>query len=244
MNTSEITRDLFVRLRLRERDGEIFLLEVGDGAGFGNRGWSDAISMQTWPSKDLVIRGYEVKATRSDWLRELDEPEKNRRWQEACDEWYIVAPKNVVVLEELPPAWGLLVPKGEEQLRIASRSETSSSQGIIPRGLLAAVFRAAANERRALEKGARLEIEEIIQGQHRARMERLEREARDWEKRYMELVEALGGHRWTNFDRLKKFAAAVRKIEENGDDPKKLLADLRRKFEATASRIGSIESDL
>ena len=242
---SEITRDLFDRLRLRERDGEIFLLEVGDGAGFGNRGWSDAISMQTWPSKDLVIRGYEVKATRSDWLRELDNPEKNRKWQQACDEWYVVAPKGVVVLEELPPAWGLLVPKGELQLRIASRPGAPSSyKGIISRGLLAAVFRAAANERKALETDARREIEENVEKRHRAQMERYQREARDWEKRHMELVEALGGHRWDDFGKLKKLAAAVRQIEANGDDPKKLLAELRTRFERTASRIENIENDL
>lgn len=244
---SEITRDLFDRLRCRERDGEIFLCEVGDGAGFGNRGWSDAISMQTWPSKELVIRGYEVKATRSDWLRELDKPEKNEKWQFACDEWYIVAPKDIVKLEELPPAWGLLVPKGELQLRIASRPSSLSmgaSKKGIPRNLLAAVFRAAGNERRALEKDARREIEENVEKRHRAQMERYQREARDWEKRHMELVEALGGHRWDDFGRLKKLAATVRQIDSSGDDPKKLLAELRLRFERTASRIENIENDL
>lgn len=245
LTPSEITRDLFDRLRCRERDGEIFLLEVGDGAGFGNRGWSDAISMQTWPSKGLVIRGYEVKATRSDWLRELDNPEKNREWQKACDEWYVVAPKGVVVLEELPPAWGLLVPKGDLQLRIASRPEaSSSSDGIISRDLLAAIFRAAANERKALENDARGEIEEAVEKLHRTQMERYQREARDWEKRHMELVEALGGHRWDDLGRLKKFAAAVHAVDSNGEDPKKLLAALRKKLEMTVTRIENIENDL
>lgn len=241
---SEITRDLFDRLRCRERDGEIFLLEVGDGAGFGNRGWSDAISMQTWPSKDLVIRGYEVKATRSDWLRELDNPEKNREWQKACDEWYVVAPKGVVVLEELPPAWGLLVPKGELQLRIASRpSPLTSDETVVPRDLVAAVFRAAAKERKALENDARQEIEENVEKRHRAQMERYQREARDWEKRHMELVEALGG-RWENFETLKKRAAALRQLEDEHTEPVKLVRDTRLKHERIAARLAELEKDL
>ena len=243
MNASEITADLFRRLRLRSNgSGVVLLCEVGDGAGFGNRGWSDAISMQTWPSKTLTITGYEVKATRSDWLRELDEPEKNAAWQKQCHEWYVVAPKDVIVLEELPTGWGLLVPRGEDGLRIAARSEKTGDDAV-SLGLMAAVFRAAANERRRLEKTARWEIQQEECERVAERMERLEREAKDWESRHVELVEALGGYRWENFDKLKKLATAVREVE-NGDDPKELIRQLRKKLQRTAEKLLALEVGL
>lgn len=121
--STTITADLLSRLRQRyNRAGFVFLEGVGNGAGWGNSGWSDAIAMSTWPSKGLRLYGFEVKATRSDWLRELDKPQKNAEWQGACHEWYVVVPKGVVELAELPTAWGLMVPRGDG-LRIASRSE-------------------------------------------------------------------------------------------------------------------------
>lgn len=89
VSAKETTRDLYRRLRNRYGgNGNVLLCGVGNGAGFGNDGWADAIAMQTWPSKGLRVIGFEVKASRSDWLKELDKPSKNAEWQEACHEWY------------------------------------------------------------------------------------------------------------------------------------------------------------
>lgn len=240
----DVTTDLLRRLRNRERDGEIFLCQVGDDAGFRNRGWSDAISMQTWPSKTLVIRGYEVKATRSDWLRELDLPAKNVVWQKQCHEWYVVAPKDVVRGEELPSEWGLLVPKGNDALRIAKRPSAKIEYLVdVPVSLMAAVFRAVGNERDHFEKVGRREIYEEERERVAGQIERLEREAKDWESRHMELVEALGGRRWDNFDKLKKIAAAVSELEKS-EDPKRLVRELCEKLELTATRMREVEGGM
>ena len=143
MTVADITDDLMQRLRLRYNDAGWVILEgVGNGAGYGNSGWSDAIAMQTWPSKGLTVIGFEVKATKADWKREMNKPSKNVEWQGACDEWYVVAPKDVVNLAELPTSWGLMVPMGENGLQIASRCERDRSAVSPSRSLLAAVFRA------------------------------------------------------------------------------------------------------
>jgi hypothetical protein len=247
-----ITADLFRRLQWRNNaSGVILLCEVGDGGevaargryGFRNRGWSDAISMQTWPSKGLLVTGYEVKATRPDWLRELDEPEKNATWQKQCHEWYIVAPKDIVKLEELPDDWGLLVPRGADGLRIASRATVKAERGLVPLGLMAAVFRAAGNERRRLEGIARDEIREQEREILEKQIERSDRAAGDYRKKFEELGDALGSH-WGNLDRLKERAVAIQSLERSGDDPKKLLAELRQRFERAASQIANIEESL
>jgi hypothetical protein len=46
--------------------------EVRDAAGFDSKRSADVITVATWPSRGLAIHGFEVKCSRSDWLRELD----------------------------------------------------------------------------------------------------------------------------------------------------------------------------
>ncbi len=240
----DITSDLFRRLRLRSINGVILLCEVGDGAGFRNRGWSDAVSMQTWPSKKLFLTGYEVKATRKDWLRELDKPEKNERWQTQCHEWYIVAPKDIVRLEELPTGWGLMIPRGDDGLRIAARSDRNGAgEKTIALDLLAAVFRSADNERRRLEKIARDEIREEERQRLEKQMERTEKDGRNYRDSYEELAEALGS-RWEDLKVLKKRAEAVRLMRDEHDDPAKSVRDLRLRHERVATRLGEIEKSI
>lgn len=240
MSATDITRDLIARLRVRydgDRSGTVILFEVGDGAGFSNRGWSDAIAMQIWPSKGLEILGFEIKATRSDWLRELDRPEKNRTWQEFVDAWYVVAAKDVVKLEELPPDWGLMVPKGADSLRIASRPKTTERKkwnDPIPRDIVAAVFRAAGNERRWATRQARDDIRLQEAQRLGEEIETLRRQAREYEKKYEEIADALG-HRWMNVGELKKRAELLRATED--EEPVRLVENARKRLEGALRRL-------
>lgn len=51
-----------------------FFTEVPDEVGFGNR--MDALAMAMWRSRGLEIHGFEIKCSRSDWLREKKRPHK------------------------------------------------------------------------------------------------------------------------------------------------------------------------
>jgi hypothetical protein len=50
--------------------------QVRSAAGFDARRTCDFVAMDLWPSKGLHLHGHEIKVSRSDWLRELAEPEK------------------------------------------------------------------------------------------------------------------------------------------------------------------------
>lgn len=65
-----------------------------------------------YPRGYRAVHGFEVKVSRGDWLRELRDPSKAEHWVRYCHHWWVVAPKGVVKLEELPPNWGLLQPAG------------------------------------------------------------------------------------------------------------------------------------
>lgn len=87
--STPVIRDL---LRKKHKGEDWFLaFEVRDSTGFAARknNYADAIAMNTWPSLGFAIHGYEFKTSRSDWQRELANPEKaagreldGRTWDE------------------------------------------------------------------------------------------------------------------------------------------------------------------
>ncbi|MFZ6655910.1 hypothetical protein [Undibacterium sp. TJN19] len=81
--------------------------EVAPATGGGTR-YADAVAINLWNSRGHAIHGFEIKVSRSDWLRELKQPEKAEDIYRFCDYWWILAPKGIVKDGELPPSWGLL----------------------------------------------------------------------------------------------------------------------------------------
>lgn len=85
-----------------------YMEEVAPSTGGGTR-YADAVAVNLWSSRGHAIYGFEVKVSRSDWLRELKKPAKAEQSVfKYCDRWFVVAPKGVVNDGELPVTWGLL----------------------------------------------------------------------------------------------------------------------------------------
>lgn len=87
-------------------------LEVGDATGARGSRWADAVSMACWPSRGLRIWGFEIKASRSDWLREKKNPKKSVAIQRFCHHWVLITPPDIIAPGELPETWGHMVFKG------------------------------------------------------------------------------------------------------------------------------------
>ncbi|XXX79129.1 hypothetical protein WMF30_10185 [Sorangium sp. So ce134] len=116
MSNMMTAADLAVALRARYKAPEYAILfEVRNGTGWQRAPRSaDAMAMSLWPSRGLELMGFEVKVSRSDWLRELKDPAKAEEISAYCDRWWVVVgDKNIVQPGELPPTWGLLVPRGK-----------------------------------------------------------------------------------------------------------------------------------
>lgn len=95
--------------------GFAFLADVRNQTGFQKRErTADAVAMSLWPSRGLTLHGFEVKASRSDWLKEMRSPDKAEVIQAYCDRWWLVVGASSIVKDsELPETWGLLVPSGK-----------------------------------------------------------------------------------------------------------------------------------
>lgn len=88
----------------------VLLPEVRNGAGFQSSNSADAIAVNYWPSRGMPVWGFEFKASRSDWLRELKQPAKAEAMIRFCNRWWVLAEgMSIVADDELPDGWGLLI---------------------------------------------------------------------------------------------------------------------------------------
>jgi len=90
-----------------------FIEELRLGSGWNSRrtkweGRIDAWAMNCYPSKGLTTVSFEVKVSRGDWLRELNDPNKRKLAMTLCNKFYFVAPEGIISKEEVPDGCGLV----------------------------------------------------------------------------------------------------------------------------------------
>lgn len=142
VSTSEGLRALL--RRKFPQDQFAMLHEVRDAAGFGASRSIDVLMVGLWPSRGCQIEGMELKVSRSDWLRELKKPAKAEAFVPYCDRWWIVASsKDIVREDELPPTWGLMIPRGNGMGVIKPAPQLKPEP--VDRSLLAAILKRATN---------------------------------------------------------------------------------------------------
>ena len=188
MGDADTTAELRTMLRRRAlgppRDGgqgnrAVFLEEVRAGVGADRGRTADVLTLGLWPSRGLLLEGFELKASRSDWRGELDRPEKADAVARYCDRWWLVTVPDVVHAGELPPTWGLLVRKGR---KLVCEVEAPPLEPVAPdRQFLAALLRRCYSQDRAAEMEAfREETEQHVRDSAQFDLEswerRLERE--------------------------------------------------------------------
>jgi len=134
---------IFKALQLRYREPEWALLaQVKNTAGYGKvERFADAFAFGLWPSRGLSIVGFEFKSSRSDWLRELNDPAKSDPTQAYCDFWFICAGAvGIVDVAELPPTWGLMVPAGKK-MKVLVKAPKLEDPKSLTRGFVTSVIR-------------------------------------------------------------------------------------------------------
>lgn len=97
-----------------ELPGGVFLTEVP--APHASRR-ADALYIGFTGSRGHHINAFEIKATRADWLTELNDPTKAEAWWKHCHKFWLVCPRGTVKLGELPDGWGLMHP-GKSKVRM------------------------------------------------------------------------------------------------------------------------------
>lgn len=134
----------------------VVALQVHNGAGFAYRRRLDAVVFDTWPSKGLVLHGLEIKCSKSDLRRELQQPDKAADFTEYLDTFSIVAPKEIIDRDLIPKRWGIYVPDEKGTLRTVRKPlylhDDGRDRAVVDRSIMAAFSRALVQ--RSLSKEA------------------------------------------------------------------------------------------
>lgn len=243
MNTNEI----YVALRKRfAAPAYGFLTEVGDATGGRHSRWCDGLAMSLWPSRGLEVIGIEVKASRSDWTKELKDPSKAEAICKFCDRWYLaVGDKAIVKDGELPPTWGLLVPKGDS-LVIHVEAPKLEPQPVT-RHFMAAIFRRSSEQ--SADETALKEARDIgyregqrygdeqnkqVQKAHKESMEKMAEKVREFQE--ASGLQIVGG--WRGGREVGRVVNDV--LHLRYQTPRQQVENLQREVQQMADRLKSL----
>lgn len=103
-------KTIWSSLKERHKDYRqwIYFEECPVGTGWKGSNYIDAYAIAVWPSAANKRIAYEVKTSRSDFLREIKNPLKRRPAIYFSNEYYFVVPKGLVKEEEVPVDCGLI----------------------------------------------------------------------------------------------------------------------------------------
>jgi hypothetical protein len=141
--------------------------EVSDATGMRASRRADAVAFNLWPSRGLEIRGFEIKVSRSDLKRELEDASKADAIGAYCDSWCLAVPAGMLKdSDPIPPAWGIFVVKGgagrfQRLPTLRPREETKAPTRLF----LAAIARAGSAEAIGMRKNGAWVRRESIQAE-------------------------------------------------------------------------------
>lgn len=221
--------------------------EVGDATGGRHSRWADAVSMACWPSRGLRIYGFELKASRSDWLREKKKPEKSVAIQRFCHHWVLVTAEHVLQPGEIPPTWGHLELSGGK-LHWRTPAPALTPAALEP-AFVAALLRRAHQSSAAL---IQQQVDEAIAGARQRAKEAAERDVAYLRQRNSEALEACAKFQqdtgvdllsWTGCGAGKDFAA-YRAAVQAGDAAISRYGTSAKALRAAADAVEAAEAAL
>ncbi len=158
-----------LRQRFPSEKGEYaFFTEVGNGTGFGCNTWVDAVVLSLWPSNGLHRMAFEVKVSRSDFLREIANPSKNAAARKNYHSFWFVAPAEAIKEEELPEGSGWLCPRGDKLVIVRHAAHKTDPE--LTDELLAALARSMHKQETLDENAAKRKLIDEDSGVIEARL--------------------------------------------------------------------------
>lgn len=172
MSDRTTTKDLMARLERhyikpgQGFKGGVFVPECGINGG-AQTSRCDALYVGFTSTSGRLLVGHEVKASRADWLHELDQVDKATCWADQCHEWWLVAAPGIVHDGELPTGWGLLEPgQSKTRMKIRARAvrhaERQPSWEIV-RSVIARLDTLQVQDRARFERTARERITKDVE---------------------------------------------------------------------------------
>lgn len=156
---------------LSERYGDtrkyVCAAEVGNGTGFLARRHVDFMAVHCWDSDNFKIEAFEIKISKADLKRELEDPSKHNVFFADIDMFWIVAPDYVLDdISLLPSKWGVMKvirKDGKLELKVARKPVALNDEHVrdrkISRPFMASLCRAINTKSTAMFKLSELKAE-------------------------------------------------------------------------------------
>jgi hypothetical protein len=174
--------------------------------GYGRR--VDAFSLGLWRRTKHTTHAFEIKVSRADYLRELDNPAKASAARHWADHFWLVTPAGVVKDGELPAGWGHLEARGSHLVRKIHAKREPNGQGLTVGLLLAILSKVARTDQQQIDEAVRRAVK--LANEEGERENARVREALDH-------VAAIVGENtgWRGFDEhaLRRFRDAAAKLQ-------------------------------
>ncbi len=113
--------------------------EVPTGTGFGV-GWIDSVVCEMWPSNGWTRRAIDIKVSRADFLKELEQFEKSAWARAHFHEFWFCSPPDIIKPGETPEGCGLYHTRGGS---IITKTAARRHEAISSDELVAALMRSA-----------------------------------------------------------------------------------------------------
>lgn len=164
--------------------GWVVIPELGNGTGFQVNRHADAVAIGIWPSHGFTVHGYELKASRSDLIKELRDPSKADAIGKFCDYWWL-AVDDIKLIDGLaiPETWGI-VHRKDGILRTHRKAPKRKAEAWT-RGFMAGAIRKVVedwvpkDEYRKLKEDSKAELKAEVEREHKQKVTDVEHELRD-----------------------------------------------------------------
>lgn len=224
--------------------------EVQSATAYQGKQRADAVAMGLWPSRGLDIIGFEYKAHRGDWLRELKDPQKAEEIFQFCNHWYLVADARTAHIEEIPETWGWLRIDGSRML--AAKESPKLSPCALGHLFVASLLRSAQKDRDSAIKQPRQEIEQEVRTELAADFKknlaemtkRLSEKTTEFNNERRKIEDALGIQFGNWSTPIEKVGAALRLVMADRSGLRCRLAEAKQQIDTISRELSEAEKGL
>lgn len=231
----------------------ITLFEVRDSTGFDSTRSADAISIGMYRSRGREMTGFEIKVSRSDWLRELKQPEKAEEIGKFCEWFYLVTSDGSIArIDEIPTPWGWMVLKGEK-LKVLKKPERMKALPPDRHMLCSLLYSVRAQSIADIEKQIQEAVKERVKSEHgglKYDLEQAEEKSKRLEQIIREYETASGLNIRSGWMHPAKVGAAVHRLmneanvmERYKEDLKHVAGRARDIAEAVERQLAELEKE-
>lgn len=231
---TEIAVERAVR-KLFEGSGNAILSQVRNGTGFERAPrTADMLVVSTWPSRGLYADGVEIKVSRSDLKRELQDPAKAEEIAQYCRMWWLAGPEGLFDKDEIPEAWGV-IEVGAKGAKITKRGKVNESPAQWSTVFCCSVLRNMASSHVHVD-----EMNQMIEDKVKKEVERRNEMANDRRKEAEKAVAQWKAE--TGIDLLTKYGTVAWDLKKMAHAFKLLMAMRTSPLEEIDSALGSLQA--